>query len=139
MLNLKPRFKVKKIMKIGQVSKIVGISSSAIRFYERHGLLKTNSISRAENGYRVYSRRDIDELRAIAKFKEFGLELKEIKKLLGEESKSCGDLVASIDEQLVKCRQMENLIKDRIKMLMAAKRNCKANCKSSKKIRKCSV
>lgn len=126
-------------MKIGQVAKIVGISSSAIRFYERRGLLKSNSISRAENGYRVYAQRDIDELRAIAKFKEFGLELKEIKSLLGEESKSCGDLVASLDEQLDKCRKMESLIKDRIQLLVAAKRSCKDKCKPSKKIRNCSV
>ena len=126
-------------MKIGQVSKLLGISSSAIRFYERHGLLKTNSISRAENGYRVYTQQDIEELRAIVRFKEFGLELKEIKSLLGEESKSCGDLVVSLDEQLDKCRQMEKLIKHRIMLLTAARKSCKASCKSSKKIRRCSV
>jgi len=139
MLNLKPVFKVKKKMKIGQVSKIVGISSSAIRFYERQGLLESQSISRAENGYRVYAQQDIDELRAIVKFKEIGLELKEIKALLGEESNSCGDLVSTLDKQLDKYREMESLIRDRIRLLLAAKRNCKANCTPSRKLRKCSA
>lgn len=124
-------------MRIGEVSKILGINSSAIRFYERHGLINSSNINRAENGYRIYSQTDLEELRLVIKFKEFGLELKEIKHLLSEEAKSCGDLVSSLDEQLEKCRQMERLIKDRIVSLTAAKNNCMSVCKPTAKARKC--
>ncbi len=124
-------------MRIGEVSKILGINNSAIRFYERHGLINSSNITRAENGYRIYGQRDLEELRLIIRFKEFGLELKEIKRLLGEESKSCGDLVSSLDEQLEKCRQMERLIKDRMSSLMAAKNSCKSLCKPTVEAKKC--
>ncbi len=124
-------------MRIGEVSKILGINTSAIRFYERNGLVNSGGVSRADNGYRIYSSRDLEEIRLIIKFKEFGLELKEIKHLLSEESKTCGDLVSSLDEQLEKCRQMERLIKDRISSLMAARDSCESVCKPDGEARKC--
>ena len=68
-------------MKIGEVAKIVGLSSSAIRFYERQGLLKSSSVSRTDNGYRVYGLKEVEEILLIVKFKELGLELDEIKNL----------------------------------------------------------
>lgn len=126
-------------MRIGEVSKIVGINNSAIRFYERHGLINSSSISRAENGYRVYDQKDVEEIRLIIKFKEFGLELKEIKRLLGEESKSCSDLVSSLDEQLDKCREVENLIKERINLILKAKNSCKSSCEPENEVRECGV
>lgn len=137
MLNLQVMFKVKKTMKIGEVAKIVGISSSAIRFYERHGLIKANAISRAANGYRSYSQKDIDEILLIIRFKEFGLELEEIKELLGDESKSCGDLITSLDMQIAKCRQMEALVKKRIELLQTARNSCEFRCMPGKQVRKC--
>ena len=125
-------------MRIGEVSKIVGISNSAIRFYDRHGLINSNNcITRAKNGYRIYEPQNIEEIKLIIKFKEFGLELNEIRHLLSEESKSCGDLVSSLDEQLEKCRQMESLIKNRIQFLLATKNSCKSSCKPNIKVRKC--
>lgn len=124
-------------MKIGEVSKIVGISTSAIRFYERHGLLGSGRISRAGNGYRVYSSQDLEEILLIVKFKELGLELDEIKSLLAEGSKSCADLVTSLEAQLLKYRKVENLIKNRIGLLVSAKAQCESKCKPENSVKKC--
>ena len=137
MLNLKLMFKVKRIMRIGEVSKIVGLSSSAIRFYERHGILNSSSISRSENGYRIYGKKDVEKILLIIKFKELGLELEEIKNLLSEESKSCGDLLSSLDAQLSKCRKIEKHIKERIGLLLSAKENCKIKCAPENDVKKC--
>ncbi len=126
-------------MKIGEVAKIVGLNASAIRFYERHGLLKSTRVSRSINGYRVYSPTDIEEIKLIVKFKEFGLELKEIKSLLCEDSKSCDDLITSLDAQLLKHRKLEQLIQERIKLLLAAKESCKAQCPPENDVKKCKV
>ena len=52
-------------MKIGEVAKMLDINSSAIRFFERRGLLSFTNISRAENGYGIYSHSDIEELRLL--------------------------------------------------------------------------
>jgi DNA-binding transcriptional MerR regulator len=124
-------------MKIGEVAKIVGLSTSAIRFYERHGLLGSSRVSRAENGYRVYSSRDIEEILLIVKFKELGLELEEIKSLLSEESKSCNDLVSSLQAQIVKYRKMEDLIKNRIRLLVSAETQCKLKCNPDNSVKNC--
>ena len=130
-------FKVKEIMKIGEVSKMLGINSSAIRFYERHGLLQSSGISRAANGYRIYSSEDVEELKQIVKFKDFGLELKDIKNLLCKDSKSCNDLLTSLEAQLVKHRKMETLIQDRIKLILIAKENCELQCLPENNVKEC--
>lgn len=124
-------------MKIGKVAKIVGVSTSAIRFYEREGLLVSGKVSRAENGYRVYSSQDLEEILLIVKFKNLGLELEEIKSLLSEESKSCSDLVSSLEAQLVKYRNIESLIKNRIGLLIVAKAQCEIKCKPADSVKRC--
>lgn len=124
-------------MRIGEISKVVGISSSAIRFYERHGILNSSRIARSENGYRVYDKQHIEEILLILKFKELGLELEEIKRLLGEEPKSCGDLLSSLDAQLTKFREAENLIKKRIGLLLTARENCLDKCLPDNDVKNC--
>jgi len=53
MLHLQPRFKVKGIsMRIGELSRRTGISTSRIRFYEKQEVLPKPI--RGENGYREY-------------------------------------------------------------------------------------
>lgn len=41
---------------IGDVSKIVGLSCDALRFYEKKGIIKAK---KKENGYRCYSQEDL--------------------------------------------------------------------------------
>ena len=124
-------------MKIGEASKLAGISTSAIRFYERHGLLNSSRISRAENGYRIYTATDIEEILLIVKFKDLGLELEEIKRLLTESSNSCSHLLSSIDTQLIKFRKIHSLIKIRIELLESAKIQCESKCSPKTIIKKC--
>lgn len=124
-------------MKIGEVSKATGISCSAIRFYERQGLIDTDKVARAANGYRVYGEKELEDLRLIVKLKEFGLELNEIKNLLCDKTKSCEDLVASLSVQLNKFKEMERLIAERIQLLTRAKESCKSKCGPKAVLRNC--
>lgn len=64
---------------IGQVAKMVGIPAKTIRFYEAEGLLAPPE--RAQNGYRAYSERSVEELRVLKYARDLGLPLAEIKKL----------------------------------------------------------
>jgi len=126
-------------MKIGEVAKALGINSSAIRFYERNGLINANRINRAENGYRVYSQQDVEDIQRIMKFKAIGLELHEIKSLLQAESSSCGDLLTSLDEQIEKCEALERVVQERLVSLRVAKDRCQNECKPTKAVRACCV
>lgn len=64
---------------IGQLAKAVGISSVAIRHYERIGLLKAK---RNKAKYRLYSSHDFEKLVFIKNAQTIGFSLKEIASLL---------------------------------------------------------
>ena len=64
---------------IGEVSRRVGIAASAIRYYERLGLLSTpNRVS----GQRRYDDKVISSLQAIQTAKQAGFTLSEVKTLM---------------------------------------------------------
>jgi len=79
MLNLELRFKVKPVLTIGKASKSTGLSSSAIRYYERKGLLRP---PRLLNGYRLYDADAIKALFFVRQAQALGITIKEIKQLL---------------------------------------------------------
>jgi len=67
------------VLTIGKVAKRTGFSASAIRYYERRGLLRS---SRLQNGYRVYDENSVKALRFLCQAQTLGITLKEIKQLL---------------------------------------------------------
>ncbi len=60
-------------MQIGLVSKQVGVSIDAIRFYERNGLLAAPT--RSEGGFRLYSPNDLSALQFIRSLQTLGFDL----------------------------------------------------------------
>ena len=67
------------MLKIGTVAQRTGVRSSAIRYYEAHGLLPSQ---RLPNGYRVYDDDSITALRFVRRAQAFGMTLHEIRQLL---------------------------------------------------------
>lgn len=65
---------------IGALAKQVGFNKTTIRYYEAIGLLPRTQ--RGENRYRVYSKETVELLRFIAKAKELGFTLSEIKEIV---------------------------------------------------------
>lgn len=68
--------------KIGEISKLYGISSDLLRYYNKIGLVKPDFIG--ENGYRYYSKRQIWKLNSIRNLRNLGIGLEDIKKFLYE-------------------------------------------------------
>ena len=66
-------------MKINEVEQAIGITKKNIRFYEEQGLLKPSRNS--TNGYRDYSKEDVDTLCQIKLLRKLGIPIEEIKKL----------------------------------------------------------
>ena len=64
---------------IGEVSKIAGVSTRTLRFYEEEGLLKP---TRGPNGYRRYTPADIDRLQEILLLRHMGVGTAEIPRAL---------------------------------------------------------
>lgn len=71
-------------MQIGEVARRSGLSTSRIRFYERHGLIPR--AVRGENGYRRYSVDVLETLNFIHQAQDFGFTLDEIRAALSQRS-----------------------------------------------------
>ena len=110
-------------MKIGEIAKAAGVTTSRIRFYERNGIIP--AADRGTNGYRDYPRELVTLLRFIEQAQGLGFTLKEIASveiLPGEHIVSCSDALVMLAE---KHRTITALIaeaqdrKRRIEALMA--------------------
>ncbi len=67
-------------MNISQVAKLTGLSSKSIRFYEERDVI--SAPKRAENGYRVYSMDQVEDLKFVFNAKKAGFSLDECRELL---------------------------------------------------------
>lgn len=68
------------MLTIGNVARRVGIRASAIRYYERQGMLQPNV--RGSSGYRFYSDDAVKLLLFVKRAQALGITLKEIKPLV---------------------------------------------------------
>jgi MerR family Zn(II)-responsive transcriptional regulator of zntA len=64
----------------GEFSKLAGINSETLRYYEKNDLLIP--VGKTEAGYRLYSDDSLKQINFIKQAKAFGFSLKEIKELL---------------------------------------------------------
>ena len=72
-------------MTINDISKELGLTKRAIKFYEEKGLL---SVPKDENGYRNYSQEHIRILKTISVYRKLGIGITDIQKIInhGDES-----------------------------------------------------
>ena len=76
---------------VKKLSEISGVTVRTLHFYEEAGLLKPAYYG--SNGYRYYEEKELLQLQQILFFKELGLTLKQIRKVLG---KSDFDQIAAL-------------------------------------------
>lgn len=67
--------------KIGEVAKLLGISSETVRYYEREGVIQSQKIDQ-ESGYRYYEALDINALMRVRMYRNYGFTLLEAKEML---------------------------------------------------------
>lgn len=84
MFNLNISLEDIKVISIGMVSEITGLSQRQIRYYEERNLI---SPGRALQGYRIYSFSDIEILMEIANQIEDGVQTYEIRKEFNKREK----------------------------------------------------
>lgn len=92
-------------MLIGELAQAAGMSSQAIRFYERKGLLP--EAARGVNGYRVYDDSTLARLRFVNLAQAAGLTLAEIHTIIAlreDGTVPCAHVVTLIDSKLVDVR-----------------------------------
>ena len=58
---------------VQKLSKLAGISTRTLRYYDEIGILKPLRIS--SSGYRIYGKKEVDALQQILFYRELGLSL----------------------------------------------------------------
>ena len=86
---------MKELYTIGEVSKLIGISSQTLRYYDKIGVVKPAFVNEA-TGYRRYTYDQINYIDRIKYLQDFGLSLDEIRSSL--ESNSVDDLVEKLEK-----------------------------------------
>jgi DNA-binding transcriptional MerR regulator len=79
----------KKVIQIGDLARLAGVSVRAVRYYEEFGLIIPAGHS--AGGFRLYCEDNLKRLQVINFLKELGLTLTEIKKILLAKKESGGD------------------------------------------------
>ncbi|MGR3808364.1 Cu(I)-responsive transcriptional regulator [Pasteurella testudinis] len=102
-------------MNIKQVAELTGLSDKTIRFYEQKAMITPPQ--RADNGYRQYHARHIDELNFLQRTRSAGFSLPESKELLDlyldplrhsrEIKQRTLDKIAHIEQQIIKLQMMK--------------------------------
>jgi DNA-binding transcriptional MerR regulator len=110
---------------IGQAARITGLSVDAIRFYEKEGLLREPA--RSEGGFRLYTKRDIENLAFIHQAQQLGFALAEIRELLliqDERTEVCTHVRDLIHARLEAVRGKIDELKRLERRLAKALRQC---------------
>lgn len=110
---------------IGQLSRVAGVATSTIRFYERRGLLTPDARTRAN--YRSYSARAAERLAFIRAAQGSGFNLKDIEEMLAlsySDERPCAEVARLIDRRLAEVKQRLGELKRVARALSAARESC---------------
>jgi DNA-binding transcriptional MerR regulator len=108
---------MRELLQIGEVAKLIGVSSKTIRYYHEIGLLAEPK--RTEGGYRLYTAQDLLRLQRIRRLRSLGLPLERIKEILGEPShehvqmlrNALQSLVEELTAQILELEERRDMLK----------------------------
>lgn len=110
---------MRRLYKIGEFSKITGLTVKALRYYDSEGLLVPTG--RGENDYRLYNEQNFDRAKLISLLRRFDFSIAEIKDVL-ENITDDGDIGCYLEE---KRAQIHTEIAKKQKMLRTIDRQIK--------------
>jgi len=67
---------------INKLAKLAGISTRTLRYYDEYELL--TPVRSSSNGYRIYGQQEVDKLQHILFYRELGMSLEDIRKILSD-------------------------------------------------------
>lgn len=88
------------MLPIGEFSKLCGVSTKTLRYYNEIGLLLPQNIN-PENGYRYYSTQQLKDMLWINRLKSFHCSLEEIKSILEQGSETLEEVLLHKQRELL--------------------------------------
>ncbi|RFP23202.1 MerR family transcriptional regulator [Duganella sp. BJB488] len=114
-------------MKIGELAERSGIAASAIRYYERAGLLP--KAARGVNGYRTYKEAALERLQLIQIGQNLGFTLEAIRAVTALEGAAFHDgLLHNLDARLGEIEQMMATLSAQRESLLCTRRKLQESC-----------
>jgi DNA-binding transcriptional MerR regulator len=108
------------LLTIGVLARRVGLRPSAVRYYERRGIIPRSA--RLPNGYRVYDEKTLTYLQLVRRAQALGITLKEVRplvQLVQRRTRPCESVHALVATRL---REVEAAIQE-LEMLRRQLRN----------------
>lgn len=106
---------------ISQLARLCGLSRSTLLYYDRIGLLRPSG--RTDTGYRLYTAVDRDRLERICRFRQAGLSLDDIRKLLISDGEPSSDVLEKrfreIGTEISELKAKQGLLSHMLKNLVA--------------------
>jgi DNA-binding transcriptional MerR regulator len=97
---------------VGQIGKLFKLSRTALLYYDEIGLLSPSA--RSSSNYRLYSQSDVQRLERIKIYRDAGLSLDVIRKLLQTDSASATAILErhllEVNQEIAKLRQQQCVI-----------------------------
>lgn len=88
---------------IGDVSRVLGITASALHYYEKEGLIKKPM---EDSGWRSYEEEDVYRLISVKKYRAMGVSLREIAQQFSHEGMDAQQIVRRMKEKRDEAGQM---------------------------------
>lgn len=115
-------------MNISQAAAATGLTSKTIRYYEQQAVIPP--ATRSANGYRVYSKQQLDALRFIKRARDMGFSLDESRELLQlsqDPSRTSASVKQKAEQQIQRIDQQIESLQQMRAMLETAARECRGD------------
>lgn len=110
-----------KLLSVGKLARMFGISRTTLLYYDHIGLLCPSE--RSKTGYRLYNGDNLEKLSRIKLFRDAGIPLNEVSKLLGDQEKN--SITAALLKQLNELNREIMAIKERQEVIVKILRSGK--------------
>ena len=109
---------------VKDLARLAGVSTRTLRYYDQIGLLIP--IRASSSGYRIYEQAEVDKLQQILFYRELGIKLDEIKKIISDPTYDALAALLGYREELIKrqerlfllIRNVDKTIKSKKGMIM---------------------
>ncbi len=123
--KIEVHFKVKHKMKIGELAERSGLAASAIRYYEKAGLMP--KATRGANGYRAYDDTALERINLIQIGQQLGFTLESMRAILALRGEALHEgLVTNLDARLADVERMMQTLREQQASLLETKKKIQA-------------
>lgn len=99
-----------------EIQKVTGLTRKAIEYYEDKGIIHPQ---KADNGYRYYSKNDLEILKKVSVFRKLGMSISEINQCISSDSNTLSSVLRKKQYQL----ELDEKRKLILEMLVEGERN----------------